>query len=133
MKLEGSAILIYQLFYNLVNNSLKFSKKDELPVIRISSSVVNGKDLKKQHKALGDQPYICILVEDNGIGFDQEHAEKIFKTFTRLNAKDKFEGTGLGLSLCKKIVQRHNGIIEAKGILHKGAAFTVVIPVRQTF
>lgn len=133
MKLEGSAILIYQLFYNLVNNSLKFSKKDELPVIRISSSVVNGKDLKKQYKALGDQPYIRILVEDNGIGFDQEHAEKIFKTFTRLNAKDKFEGTGLGLSLCKKIVQRHNGIIEAKGILHKGAAFTVVIPVRQTF
>jgi signal transduction histidine kinase len=74
---------------------------------------------------------VQIIIEDNGIGFDQEYAQKIFKTFTRLNAKDKYEGTGLGLSLCQKIVQRHNGIIYAKAMLNEGATFTITLPLKQ--
>ncbi len=68
-------------------------------------------------------------MEDNGIGFEQSNAERIFDTFSRLNPKDKFEGTGLGLSLCKKIVLRHNGTITASGEKDKGATFTITLPV----
>ena len=124
---EGTAILIYQLFYNLINNSLKFSRKDVPPVIRITGEAV--KHVEGLSKTLlPDQNYVRVTVADNGIGFDQEHAEKIFKTFARLNAKDKYEGTGLGLSLCQKIVQRHQGLILAQGRPNEGADFTLVLP-----
>ena len=73
-----------------------------------------------------------IIVSDNGIGFDAAHSERIFDSFARLNPKDKYEGTGLGLSLCRKIVQRHNGQIEAHGIEGKGASFTITLPEKQS-
>ncbi len=129
-RIEGSAILINQLFYNLINNSLKFSKKDVAPIIRIS-----GEKIKAGHAESSLTPgkeYVRIVLTDNGIGFEQEHAGKIFKTFARLNAKDKYEGTGLGLSLCQKIVQRHNGTISAKGVVNEGAIFTVTLPITQS-
>jgi PAS domain S-box-containing protein len=119
--IEGAAVLLYQLFYNLINNSLKFSSADTPPVIVISSSYIE-KD-KKQ--------FVIINVEDNGIGFEQAQAEKIFDTFARLNPKDRFEGTGLGLSLCRRIVQRHGGDICATGEKGKGATFMIELPVKQ--
>jgi PAS domain S-box-containing protein len=120
--IKAAAILIYQLFYNLLNNALKFSKKDEPPLISITGSLVRdeGQDFGK------------ILFSDNGIGFEQAFAELIFTTFTRLNTKDEFEGTGLGLALCKKIVERHGGRIFATGSENSGAVFTVLLPVMQT-
>ncbi|HEY8915648.1 MAG TPA: ATP-binding protein [Chitinophaga sp.] len=118
---EGASILIYQLFYNLINNSLKFARTDELPVIRITSSTLHE----------GGQDYVEVAITDNGIGFEQEYAKRIFDTFTRLNAKDKFEGTGLGLALCKKIVERHHGSITATGIRDEGAVFTILLPLIQ--
>jgi hypothetical protein len=69
-----------------------------------------------------------LVLQDNGIGFDNKDAEKIFTSFTRLHAKDKYEGTGLGLSLCKKIVERHNGCIVAEGKEGEGARFTILLP-----
>ena len=117
-QVKGASILFYQLFYNLVNNSIKFSKANEPPRITIKSS-------KEQHEG---NPFVRIVVKDNGIGFDPENSEKIFKTFTRLNSKDRYEGTGLGLALCKKIVQRHGGFISAKGQKNAGAEFTVLLP-----
>jgi signal transduction histidine kinase len=118
-KLEGAYVLLYQLFYNLLNNSLKFS--EGRPVIDISSSYVSR----------NGQQYAKIVVADNGIGFDQGYAERIFDAFTRLNSKDKFEGTGLGLALCKKIVERHSGTIVAEGEPDNGAVFTIELPVVQ--
>jgi light-regulated signal transduction histidine kinase (bacteriophytochrome) len=117
--LEGNATLLYQLFYNLINNSLKFSNGH--PVIDISCTLVkdHGKECAK------------IVVADQGIGFDQPEADKIFNAFTRLNSKDKYEGTGLGLALCKKIVERHHGNISAIGETNKGAVFTIVLPLVQ--
>jgi PAS domain S-box-containing protein len=115
---EGAPVLLYQLFYNLLNNSLKFSRLDIPPVIKISSTEIE----------IEGEIFMKILVNDNGIGFDQEYADKIFKTFTRLNPKDKYEGTGLGLSLCKKIVQRHRGFISAKAEKNVGAEFSVILP-----
>ncbi|MCU7549440.1 ATP-binding protein [Chitinophagaceae bacterium LB-8] len=119
--IEGSAVLLYQLFYNLINNSLKFSKPDVPPVIHIFV------DWGSHHES----GWAVIKVQDNGIGFNQRYAERIFESFTRLNSKDQFEGTGLGLSLCKRIVERHGGSIEATGKLGEGAIFTIRLPIIQ--
>lgn len=119
--LEGALVLIYQLFYNLINNSIKFAKADTPPRITILSKIVVEHNIS----------FAVITLKDNGIGFDPDHANRIFETFTRLNSKDSYEGTGLGLSLCKKIVERHGGKITAVGELNKGAAFTIILPLHQ--
>jgi len=126
--LEGSPILLYQLFYNLINNSLKFSKANETPIISISTEQPQQADLANSHLDPSKQ-YIKLTVQDNGIGFEQSEAEKIFGSFTRLNSKDKYEGTGLGLSLCKKIVERHKGSIVARSTENEGASFIILLPV----
>jgi PAS domain S-box-containing protein len=130
-EIEGSSILLYQLFYNLINNSLKFSVSGVQPRILISSSDYNVAQVKNNNPLKPGIQYQRISVADNGIGFEQAFAQKIFKTFTRLNAKDKYEGTGLGLSLCKKIVERHHGTIDAEGKINEGAVFTIVLPQHQ--
>jgi len=119
--LEGASILVYQLLYNLVNNSLKFRRPGYPPEIRISSELIKIQNI----------PYAKLMIEDNGIGFEQEYAEKIFNSFSRLNPKDRYEGTGLGLALCKKIVERHHGSIEAKGVSGEGSVFTIYLPIHQ--
>ena len=119
--IEGAPVLIYQLFYNLLNNSLKFAKKEMPAQVRVTA-----KSVVREGK-----PFVLIEVTDNGIGFPQEYAENIFNTFTRLNAKDQYEGTGLGLALCKKIVERHGGTISATATVNEGAVFSICLPVKQ--
>jgi PAS domain S-box-containing protein len=126
--IKGSPTLIYQLFYNLVSNSLKFSKADTPCRIHISSRMMNEEELKVYDDIKKATNYLCIIIEDNGIGFNPEYAEKMFNVFTRLNRRDQYEGTGLGLALCKKIVHRHHGLIFAKGEEGKGASFEIVFP-----
>jgi PAS domain S-box-containing protein len=115
--IQGTPILIYQLFYNLLNNSLKFARPNEDSVITIHSDPTSQ-----------EGSFVEILVRDNGIGFNQNEAGKIFKTFTRLNSKDQYEGTGLGLALCKKIVERHGGTIRAEGKVDEGSTFFITLP-----
>lgn len=115
----GSSLLIYQLFYNLLNNSLKFARPGVTPVINITC------ELEKDGK------YMRTILQDNGIGFSPSQSETIFKTFTRLHSKDEYEGTGLGLALCKKIAERHNGKITAVGNLNEGATFIITLPVSE--
>lgn len=129
--IDGSAILIYQLFYNLVNNALKFAKAGEAPFVQISATAMSGAAAAQEWGMNRAVNYTQILIQDNGIGFSQDQAIKIFKTFTRLNAKDKYEGTGLGLALCKKIVERHQGAISAAGMEGTGAIFKIVLPLQQ--
>ncbi|MEI6947581.1 ATP-binding protein [Paraflavisolibacter sp. H34] len=112
---HGSPVLLYQLFYNLVSNSLKFVRPGVPPRIRIQA-------------APAGRGFYEIRVQDNGIGFDPEMSEKIFETFARLHSKDRFEGTGLGLSLCRNIVERHGGAIWAEGREGEGAVFLVTLP-----
>ncbi|HEV2480828.1 MAG TPA: ATP-binding protein [Puia sp.] len=120
--LEGAPVLLYQLFYNLVNNALKFSSEADKPLIAINSRLAewSGKRIAE------------VTVRDNGIGFDQEQSNRIFEAFARLNSKDRFEGTGLGLALCKKIAERHHGSIAATGVRGEGAVFVVRLPLSQT-
>jgi PAS domain S-box-containing protein len=125
--LEGSSILIYQLLYNLINNSLKFSRPDVPPVIEISYTTADAKIVKDLGLKEGRQ-FIQITLKDNGIGFNHSETEKIFGAFTRLHSKDKYEGTGLGLALCKKIVERHGGAIYAEGSEGVGADFHILLP-----
>lgn len=117
-KIEGYPLLIYQLLYNLISNALKFSKTNISPVIEVLYSRVSHQN----------RMYFQLLIKDNGIGFEQEDAERIFHSFARLNARADYEGTGLGLSLCKKIVDRHQGFISAIGKPGMGAEFTILLP-----
>jgi PAS domain S-box-containing protein len=128
----GSKTLIYQLFYNLFNNSLKFARQNVSLLISVKADKVTRKELPNSDHLPEYERYHRIAISDNGIGFDQSYSEKIFESFLRLNPKDKFEGTGLGLSLCKKIVDRHNGFITASGKVNEGATFTVYLPVRKS-
>jgi signal transduction histidine kinase len=125
---KGASFLLFQLFYNLISNSLKFSEKDLSPEIEISGQMI---DLNPGPAPGGEakmKPGVMITIQDNGIGFTNKDAEKIFKKFSRLNSTVDFEGTGLGLALCKKIVELHGGSIHASGKIHEGALFTVILP-----
>jgi len=123
---QGSPVLLHQLFYNLIANSLKFARVEEAPVISISSSLVDGDASEDREGKI--KKHFEIVVRDNGIGFSPKDAKKIFQTFARLNTKDKYEGTGLGLSLCKKIAERHGGSIRAEAEPGMGAKFIVSLP-----
>ncbi len=116
-----------QLMVNLITNSLKFSKADLPAHIEIKSEVTSGKELGND-KLAADQLYCHISFKDNGIGFDPEFSDKIFGVFQKLHTRDKYEGTGIGLAIVKKIVENHNGIVSAKGEPMKGAQFNIFLP-----
>ena len=130
-ELRGVSILIHQLLYNLINNSLKFSKPGIAPEITIEHRLIEGAEL---HQLTGNPPeqrFHLLTVTDNGIGFKEEQASRIFHTFTRLHSKDRYEGTGLGLALCRKIINRHQGYIIADGKEGVGAQFKIFLPENQ--
>lgn len=116
-----------QLFGNLIGNSLKFSS--EQPVISVSANIVTDEEIQKTIPSLtNNKNYVQLTFKDNGIGFEQQYAEKIFTIFQRLNKREDYAGTGIGLALCKKIVDNHYGFIKAEGALGKGATFTIYLP-----
>lgn len=120
--------LIKPLFQNLIGNALKYSKKDVPPLITISYDNVN--QLNGKSKELKDK-YCKILIQDNGIGFDQKYAEEIFGMFKRLHHNTEFQGTGIGLALCKKIVEQHRGYISARSKVNEGSTFIISLPLQQ--
>lgn len=124
---DGSPVLLYQLFYNLANNSLKFARAGVPPVVQVTAGEPSAEDLRKAGLTL-EKRYVKITVRDNGIGFDNNDADRIFGSFARLHSKDRYEGTGLGLALCKKIAERHGGAIWASGAQGEGACFFILLP-----
>ncbi len=116
-----------QLFSNLAGNSLKFARKDIPPVIKITASLLSKEELN-QLSLLKDREYYKISIADNGIGFNMEYADQIFSIFQRLHRKSEYAGTGIGLSMCKKIALNHHGDINAEGSSEKGAVFNVFLP-----
>ncbi len=122
-------VLIRPLFHNLISNATKYSKKDVAPQIKIRSEIVHSTNGK--NGVNNNNGYCRIQVEDNGIGFEQKYAEQIFQMFKRLHLHSEFEGTGIGLALCKKIVEKHNGFITAQSKVGEGSTFTISLPLRQ--
>lgn len=123
--LNVNAGLIQPLFFNLIGNALKYSKKDIDPVIDIYAEQVTAAD---DFRGMGTQRYCRIFVKDNGIGFDQKYAEQIFKMFVRLHGNSQYEGTGIGLALCRQIVEKHQGYISALSKENEGSTFIVSLP-----
>jgi signal transduction histidine kinase len=123
--LHVNAALMRLLFINLVGNALKFSKKTETPVIKISAETNFNGD--PDHPGVKNN-YVRINVQDNGIGFEQKYAKQIFDMFKRLNGKSEFDGTGIGLALCKRIVEKHHGFLSAKSKAGEGATFIISLP-----
>ena len=117
----------YQLMHNLIGNALKFSNPDRPPHIVINSRNIEGSKFKDE-KILLNKKYCHITVTDNGIGFAPQYKDHIFEIFKRLHDKEKVSGTGIGLTIVKKIVENHNGVIKAKGELNQGASFDIYIP-----
>jgi signal transduction histidine kinase len=117
-----------QLFQNIINNSLKFAKQGVIPQIFITAQEIAGADIEQRPDHYPFEKYHRIHIKDNGIGFDQKYADEIFKVFKRLHSYHEFEGTGIGLSICKKIVDKHHGYIGVKGVVNEGAVFSITIP-----
>ncbi|MDO9374802.1 MAG: PAS domain S-box protein [Ferruginibacter sp.] len=117
-----------QLFHNLLSNALKFTRPGVQPVININAQRVLGNSIANQVSADRSTEYWEIIVEDNGIGFDQKFSEQIFAIFQRLHGKSTFEGTGIGLALCRRIVDNHNGFIIGESAPGEGAKFRIFLP-----
>lgn len=123
----GIPLQLHQLFYNLITNSLKFNERR--PEISIKSEYVKGKDIPDVEGIAAERDYIKIIFSDNGIGFDQKFAEKVFSIFQRLHSDKRIEGTGIGLAVCKKVVENHQGFITVNSEPKVGTTFFVYLPV----
>jgi PAS domain S-box-containing protein len=134
--LDADAVQMRQLFQNLIGNALKFHRADEKPVVKVYAETIaangagfssNGEDLR----AVGDESFCRIVIEDNGIGFDEKYLDRIFTVFQRLHGRMEYEGSGIGLAVCRKIVERHGGQITAQSKEGEGAKFFIDLPLTQ--
>ena len=116
--IEGDRTQLRQLFQNLIANALKYRQADLPPVVEVKGRMLPGKIYE-------------ITVQDNGIGFEEKDAERIFQPFVRLHGRHEYEGTGIGLATCEKIVARHGGRISAKSRPGDGSIFIVQLPIFQ--
>jgi light-regulated signal transduction histidine kinase (bacteriophytochrome) len=124
--IKAIPLQVGQLFLNLISNSLKFCKNP--PHINITSRVVTNEEIKKEARLKKETNYLQLTFSDNGIGFDQQYADRVFSIFQRLHSNSEYAGTGIGLALCKKIVENHNGLITVESELNKGTSFHIYLP-----
>lgn len=128
--IDADPIQIRQLISSLVGNAVKFQRTGEAPVVRIHGRRLNGRDQQTPGHFSGGE--VCqLMVEDNGIGFDERYLDRIFHAFQRLHGRDEYEGTGMGLAICRKIVERHGGGITATSTPGLGTTFIVTLPIQQ--
>jgi signal transduction histidine kinase len=121
--IDADPTQMHQLLQNLVSNGLKFQQPGRTPVVRIEATIVDN--------PFTGLPLCRLRVSDNGIGFDEKYAERIFRPFERLHGQHEYEGTGMGLAVCAKIAERHGGTITATGVPGEGASVLVSLPVRH--
>lgn len=129
--IDADPMQMRQLLQNLIGNSLKYYRKGVPPVVRVYSQKLDARNPESLDETSLARQLCQILVVDNGIGFDEKYLDRIFTVFQRLHAKGEYEGTGVGLAICRKIVDRHNGTITARSILGQGTTFVVTMPVIQ--
>lgn len=128
-KIDAITGQIRQVFQNIISNALKFSRKEDRPRIKIIGELVERCAIDAKTSANGD--FVRIIIKDNGIGFDEQYADKIFTIFQRLHTKEQYEGTGIGLAITRKIIEKHKGLITATGKEGQGAEFIIVFPLQQ--
>ena len=127
--IQADPLQMRQLLQNLIGNALKFRRLEEPPIVKVEARYVGTRKRRGEIPAAAE---MCrITVEDNGIGFDPQHQERVFGIFQRLHPRDVYDGTGIGLAICRKIAEHHNGTICSHAALGKGAVFEVVLPVVQ--
>jgi two-component system sensor kinase FixL len=125
--IQADPVQMRQLLQNLIGNALKFHRDDEPPVVKVHARFIPDRN----HRAAGQSPedeQCRITVEDNGIGFNEKYLDRIFDVFQRLHPRDLYDGTGVGLAICRKIAERHGGTITAESTPGKGATFEVLLP-----
>ncbi len=128
--IEADPLQIQELFRHLIDNSLKFKKKDEPAIIKVYAEPPSNSEQNFSHGQNNDG--MCqIIFEDNGVGFDEKYNDRIFKVFQRLYSGNEYEGVGVGLAICQKIVEQHNGAITAKSIPGTGSKFIITLPIKQ--
>lgn len=130
--IEADPAQIYQLLQNLIANALKFQRPGVPPVVKISAIMEEEEHEEPEERETTENPgsQRCVLfVEDNGIGFDEKYLDRIFTVFQRLHGKSEYEGTGIGLAVVRKIVERHDGTVTAKSVIGQGTTFIVTLPV----
>lgn len=129
--LNAIPLQMSQLFGNMISNALKFTTPEVPPIIKIDVMQLTDEELKSNPQLQQDNAYYKIVVSDNGIGFKSEYVDQIFNIFQRLHRKSEYDGTGIGLAMCKKICQNHHGEINAFGSSENGAVFNILLPVKQ--
>ena len=128
-EINGDRGQIRRLFQNLISNAIKFHKPGALPVVEISGDVISSNEAEKEFGfSLTEPAYVRIVVKDNGIGFDEKYSEKIFNIFQRLQGRAEYEGTGIGLAICRKIMSNHRGYIRAQSVINQGSEFILIFP-----
>jgi two-component system sensor kinase FixL len=128
--IQADPMQMRQLLQNLIVNGLKFHREGVPPVVKVSGRYAHGAEERKPGQSPADER--CrIVVEDNGIGIEEKYAERIFGIFQRLHPRDVYEGTGIGLALCRRIAERHGGTIEVHGVPGEGCTFEIVLPVAR--
>ena len=126
--IQADPLQMRQLLQNFIGNALKFRRPDVSPIIEVEAHFVNNRNNRSVGRSPKDEQ-CCLTVRDNGIGFDEKYLDRIFDVFQRLHPRDIHEGTGIGLAICRKIVERHGGTITAESAPGKGAKFIVMLPV----
>lgn len=127
--IEGNRGQLRQAFYNFISNALKFTSHERSPRITVASREINAGELGL---SLMDEEKFCrLVITDNGIGFDEQFAVAIFNLFEKLNPKSSFEGSGIGLAIAKKIIDKHHGLIVAKSEIGNGSEFNIILPYKQ--
>jgi signal transduction histidine kinase len=127
--IKGHRRQLQQLFQNLISNAIKYNKASVTPQVYITAQVVKGRDTSLLLQAeKGNRMYHLIEVRDNGIGFEQADADRIFNVFTRLHGNAEYKGTGVGLAIARKVAENHNGYLWAESVPDSGATFKVLLP-----
>ncbi len=127
----GDSLQLSQLFQNLLGNAIKFCQPNTIPSIRVTSQTVALNEIPPQliRKLNGTGPFAKITISDKGIGFDNQYAERIFQVFQRLHGRNNYTGSGIGLSICRRVAENHGGTITATSQPGQGATFCVYLPV----
>jgi light-regulated signal transduction histidine kinase (bacteriophytochrome) len=128
--IDADPLQMRQLFQNFISNALKFHKKDVPPIVNVEGHYVKySKEMLIDSSEESD--FFQITFQDNGIGFDEKYLDRIFGIFQRLHNRNEYEGTGIGLAICRRIVERHGGSITGHSTLGNGAQFIIVLPVKH--